>query len=338
MSYFDFFCTHIKNETTEENMRIVGTCYSMCPQVEVNLREKEKMVHALEIIGSERKLVKSYSRSAADSNMTIPHLLRPYSVLKETLQHLLSVVLQRKDVPTCVVYNFIDDRFRSIRQDMTIQRLSTNECASLLEPMIKLCGVSHNDFNPFLNKKYLMECLKWFLYCCDTTEAIKINDIDGLSTFISKLDINNENKQINQENVKIEVDRKLMESLYILCNLDDMHPLIRYLNLPRHLKSDRSSVLLLSYQIAMANLKGNYVTFCRLIKKLDPLLYCTVWLYLPVLQSQHEVTEICKHYGLTIQDEHVRFNKTDFRSDVPLHSLEKNPIDDGKLSIDNIFT
>lgn len=52
-------------------------------------RETERLVHVLEVWGMERKLVKSYSRSAADSNMAVPHLLRPYAVLMKTVQFLL---------------------------------------------------------------------------------------------------------------------------------------------------------------------------------------------------------------------------------------------------------
>lgn len=52
-------------------------------------RVRENLVHVLEVLGSSRKLVKSYSRSAADSHMAVPRLLRPYTVLKDTVQYLL---------------------------------------------------------------------------------------------------------------------------------------------------------------------------------------------------------------------------------------------------------
>lgn len=79
-----------------------------------------------------------------------------------------------------------------------------------------------------LNKKYLLESLKWFLYCCDSMDqSSKVEEVDVLNSFMSNLDISKRNPSY---------DRVLMESLYILCNLDDIHPLMRYLGLPKELK------------------------------------------------------------------------------------------------------
>jgi hypothetical protein len=91
----------------------------------------------------------------------------------------------------------------------------------------RLDGVPYNDFDPVLNKKHLLECVKWCLCCCDNVMETQNETVDELSGFISNLGINKEN---------IRVDRVLMESLYILCNLNDIHPLLRYLASPTHLK------------------------------------------------------------------------------------------------------
>lgn len=43
----------------------------------------------------------------------------------------------RTDVPLAVVYDFVNDRLRAVRQDMIIQRLPPRECQVLLEPMVR---------------------------------------------------------------------------------------------------------------------------------------------------------------------------------------------------------
>ncbi|VVC96652.1 unnamed protein product [Leptidea sinapis] len=116
---------------------ISGTCSEMCPQTEKDLRIRERMINILETFQGEYKLVKCFSRSAADSKMAVPEILRPYPILKKTMHHLLHVVSKRTDVTTTTLYNFIDDRLRAVRQDMTIQRLPLQQCAELLEPMIR---------------------------------------------------------------------------------------------------------------------------------------------------------------------------------------------------------
>ncbi|CAH0702055.1 unnamed protein product [Spodoptera exigua] len=369
-SYFEFFCQNLACKSTQNADRILGTCYSMCPEDEVKLREAERLVHVLEVWGSERKLVKSYSRSAADSNMAVPHLLRPYSVLVNTVQYLLLDITRRVDVPESVMYDFVNDRLRAVRQDITIQRLHPTQCVDLLEPMIRfyvyygyvLSGHPLKDYDPVLNKKYLLECLKWYLSCCDII-AKEEGHIDKLSDFFSSLDLNTRGKT----KTKLVNDQVLLESLYILCNLDDLHPLYRYLKMAKDLKGQEK--LKLSYEIAIANLQGNYVKVCRLSEKLCPLLYCAISTYLPILQrralnvmssaynnkrltvpsaalvrwlgfsTDRDASTACSHYGLQVNDNMVRFDKTDFKTDARLHiPVIRNIRKKFEVSLIDIFT
>ncbi|KAJ8722984.1 hypothetical protein PYW07_004164 [Mythimna separata] len=368
-SYFDFFCKNIENEDSQNSDRITGTCNSMCPEDEVKLREQERLIHVLEVWGSEKKLVKGYSRSAADSNMAVPHLLRPYPVLTYTVQYLLMDITRRVDVPASVVYDYVNDRLRAVRQDATIQRLPPEQCACLLEPMIrfyvyygyKLSNLPLKDYDPVLNKKYLLECMKWYLSCSDSLATMRGN-IDHLTGFLSSIDLNGKDKKN-----KIVNDRVLIENLYILCNLDDLHPLFRYVKLSKDIK--RHPKLQLAYEIAIANLHGNYVRVCRLADKLCPLSYCALFTYLPTLQRRalavmshaysnkrltvpadalahwlryrepHDARAACEHYGLKVQGADVRFEKTDFKSDVTLNIPNPQDIREKfDLSIIDIFT
>ncbi|XP_049866797.1 SAC3 domain-containing protein 1 [Pectinophora gossypiella] len=357
MSYFEYFCANIERKNSDE---IKGTCNSMCPQDEVTMREKERLVHVLEVLGPKRMLVKTYRRSAADSNMALPRNLRPYPVLRDTVHYLLLDVTKRTDVSTACVYDFLNDRLRAVRQDMTIQRLCPENCASLLEPMIRfyvyygyrLCELPIKDYDPVLNKKYLLECMKWFLTC-------KKNEKMEISSLFSNMNIT----------YKLKCDRVLIESLYLLCNLDDLHPLYRYLTLPKDLKSHPQ--LKLAYSIAVANLKGNFVQVCKLMDRLCPLTFCALCIYLPVLQrkallvlshaysskslsvpaaalrrwlrynSDGDAMDACAHYGVAVQASGgvVRFGK-EFKHDVAtLQPMKLLNLDkDVDLSVDNVFT
>ncbi|XP_059061741.1 SAC3 domain-containing protein 1 [Achroia grisella] len=370
-SYFDYFCENVNSNKAACSDKILGICYSMCPQTEVTLREKEGLVHVLEVFGPERKLVKCYSRSAADSNMAIPSILRPYNVLRNTVDYLVLDVTRRADVPTSTIYDFVNDRLRAVRQDMTIQRLPPEQCVQLLEPMIrfyvyfgyKLCEQPLSDYDPVLNQKYLLECMKWFLSCYENIQQAEDNtNINDISTSLSSLEINNRYLK------KLTCDRELMESLYILCNLDDLHPLYRYFKLPKDIKSNRA--VKLAYKIAIANLKGNYAQVCNMLSQLCPLTYCAISVYLPTIQrralqvlshgynskqltvptavvrqwlrfpSDANVIDICKYYGLHAEGPTVRFCKADFKTDVTTHQPRKLFLHEKslKLDVENIFT
>ncbi|CAH0718737.1 unnamed protein product, partial [Brenthis ino] len=339
----------IENDYHKEGINIMGTCQNMCPLQEVNLRKREKLVHVLELTDSGYKMVKSYSRSAASANMSVPQLLRPYSILMNTVNYLLLEVSRREDVKMSVMYDFLNDRLRAVRQDMTIQSLPPEECTVLLEPMIRfyvyygyrLCDHPLNQYDPVLNKKYLLECLKWFLSCSDTLDR-KV-DVDAIADDFISLNISNTEKLL--------CDRILIESLYIICNLDDVHPLYRYLSLPKNIKRNYS--LAVAYNIAVANLNGNYIRMWKLSKRLCPLTFSAFCLYLPLIQrraiqvlshaynskqwavpvkvvqkwlafnSEDELRSVCAYYGLTATDT-VLFNKSKFKSDVETLQPAKN--------------
>lgn len=364
-SYFDYYCGNTKKVSKSTNEIIIGTCNSMCPHEEVKLRIREHMIHVLEVVGSEKKLVKCYSRSAADATMAVPRFLRPYPILRNTVIYLLFEVTRRADVPTNVLYDFLNDRLRSVRQDMTIQRLPPEHCIMLLEPMVRfyvyygyvLRNLPLKDYDPVLNKKHLLECIKWYLSCTDAVDR-NFGIDSGLIECLAKLDLEDEKDR------RLSCDRVLMESLYILCNLDDIHPLYRYITLSKELR--RNPKLLMSYSIAIANHNGNYLRVCRLMGILHPLAYRAMFLHLPQIQrralevmsraynssrltmpvaalrkclrfsTDSEAREICSHYGLSVDGQAVMFEKTTFNGEVELHSLQ-TPQCEEVLSIENLW-
>lgn len=95
----------------------------------------------------------------------------------------------------------------------------------------RLSELPCNSYDPVLNRKYLLECIKWFLSCCDSIDGCKkdTSDVDHITSNLNVLNM-------NKSNTSLVADQVLIESLYIICNLEDVHPLYRYLQLPERLK------------------------------------------------------------------------------------------------------
>ncbi|KAJ7207064.1 hypothetical protein GGX14DRAFT_456067 [Mycena pura] len=110
----------------EDAISIVGTCMDMCPRFERYRRERENNLFEWETIpGTKRvdhkRAVKMYERAAGDK--TLPSDLRPPLVLKKTLDYLFHDLLPRGGFsPT---FNFIRDRSRAVRNDFTMQHITS---------------------------------------------------------------------------------------------------------------------------------------------------------------------------------------------------------------------
>lgn len=61
--------------------------------------------------------------------------LRPPSVLQNTLKHLLNLV-ESSDHPFEVVHDFVFDRTRSIRQDLSMQNVVDSQAIYMYEQMV----------------------------------------------------------------------------------------------------------------------------------------------------------------------------------------------------------
>lgn len=126
---------------------ITGTCEAMCPESEITLRERENLLHPLEEAlilkdgrkkANPRKTVKEFRRPAAGREVTKPCDLRPPSVLKMTVNYLLGEVAMETGHQWNVVYDFIFDRLRAVRQDMVIQNIGGENAIEILEKNYKV--------------------------------------------------------------------------------------------------------------------------------------------------------------------------------------------------------
>ncbi|KAL3278356.1 hypothetical protein HHI36_013686 [Cryptolaemus montrouzieri] len=324
----------------ELNQFITGTCETMCPLEEMKMREKEHLLHILEMVpGTEKldrpladpkRIVKSFNRSAAGKSLAKKSQLRPPEVLLRTVNYLLDDVIQNKNVSWTVKYNFIMDRLRSVRQDMIIQNISRAYSICLLQPIVrfyaysayKLCHEEIGVFDPYLNRKHLHECLNRLLVIYDETEEL-----------FQLADMKWEHLEMIKES------RPHFEALYIILNLGNEVALNRVLKISRIWRTD---VVQRSTYIALNYLKCNFVRVCRYMKKLPPLLAAVAALHLSevrrkyfeimsvafssknltfpsntlkellLFQSEDDIIKDCRHYGIQLEGNAIRFDKNSF--------------------------
>ncbi|GFU26292.1 germinal-center associated nuclear protein [Nephila pilipes] len=161
--------------------KVNGVCPDMCPEKERYGRIAKNCLAifetkmAFDSMSSSkdvdhRYMVKEYSRSSADQQEPLPHELRPVSVLKFTMDYLICNVIDRKNLNISIAdwYDFIWNRTRSIRKDITQQQLCDVECVDILEKCARfhiLCAelLSEEDtatFDPKINNENLTKCLQ----------------------------------------------------------------------------------------------------------------------------------------------------------------------------------
>ncbi|KAL3518167.1 hypothetical protein ACH5RR_020756 [Cinchona calisaya] len=130
---------------------LVGTCPFMCPVEERLQRERLRDLATFERLnGNPRKsspslAVKKFCRTISTRDMQVSDV-RPLSVLEGTLNHLFSL-LQSGEHPFEVVHDFIFDRTRSIRQDLSMQNISNNQAITMYERMVKFHIISHHKLH-----------------------------------------------------------------------------------------------------------------------------------------------------------------------------------------------
>ncbi|XP_074101961.1 germinal-center associated nuclear protein [Cotesia typhae] len=334
-----------------ESTKVDGSCFSMCSEKELRMREREGLLSILEIddkTGNSKnrkadpaKVIKCYQRSSAGKSFADePSELRPGPVLVLTIQYLFKKVLLRKDVDWSLIYEFAFDRTRAIRQDMIIQRLDARWCIRILEPIVKFhiyAGEKMrerplSEFVPKFNNQHLLECVKQLLVLYDDTDYANGAEID---------DGKDANEQFKH--------RCNIEAVYLLLFLGERSALSRGLSLPSPFR--KSSVVQQALQISLAWYLKNYVQVCRKVFQLSPLFamaisnnlssirrdavqimsagYQSKNLVYPIEKFKEillyndvkKITADCKLLGLQVDDKNIHFKN--WLSDTPLTTPER---------------
>ena len=313
---------------------IQGTCMTMCPGDEVRMRERNKLLHPFEIMPETKKhkfpkadrdkMVKEYTRPAAGKTEPTMSDLRPAPVLLKTVHFLVEKVVPINTVPWCRVYEYVFDRLRAVRQDMVVQRIEGPEAMSILETAVRfhiyssyaLCEEKMADFDAHINDTHVQECLKRLLVLyADENESSTSNAAEFISLYLVYNLGNSEALQyalswkpklFSNEIFKNSLDMSIaawLNNITKVFKLAGTLPAIHLCAFHRHIASLRQKSLKMmsqAYNSKALKFNGNHLV--RLL-----------WF--------NEITEcmtLCEILGLSVVENGVIFNKTNFKPNVTL--------------------
>ncbi|XP_034549400.1 germinal-center associated nuclear protein isoform X2 [Notolabrus celidotus] len=151
----------------------VGTCPDMCPEKERYMRETRKQLSMYEVIPDTEMVdhtaaIKEYSRSSADQEEPLPHELRPLPVLSMTMDYLVTQIMDQGHDNYRDWYDFVWNRTRGIRKDITQQHLCCPHTVSLIEKCTRfhvhcahhLCEETMSSFDAKINNENMTKCLQ----------------------------------------------------------------------------------------------------------------------------------------------------------------------------------
>uniref|UniRef100_A0A8C5NXG4 Germinal-center associated nuclear protein n=1 Tax=Jaculus jaculus TaxID=51337 RepID=A0A8C5NXG4_JACJA len=163
----------VKRTDLDKARTFVGTCLDMCPEKERYMRETRSQLSVFEVIPGTDQVdhtaaVKEYSRSSADQEEPLPHELRPSPVLSRTMDYLVTQIMDQKEGSLRDWYDFVWNRTRGIRKDITQQHLCDPLTVSLIEKCTRfhihcahfLCEEPMSSFDAKINNENMTKCLQ----------------------------------------------------------------------------------------------------------------------------------------------------------------------------------
>lgn len=119
----------------------VSLLHDMCHVVERMEREQTNRLHRYECKPQSKKYdknlaIKEFKRSCVGGQYTKADQLRPWSVLKKTLHHLLLNICTLPD-DWMYICDFVFDRLKAVRQDCVIQRIEGCRYIEILEGSVR---------------------------------------------------------------------------------------------------------------------------------------------------------------------------------------------------------
>ncbi|KAJ4720482.1 SAC3 family protein 2 [Melia azedarach] len=143
---------HVRDNRRQEEEgkpeAIVGICPFMCPEEERLQRQRLRDLAVFERLNgdpcksSPSLAVKKFCRTMSAKHVRASDV-RPLPVLDDTLNYVLSL-LDSKDHPFEVIHDFVFDRTRSIRQDLTMQSIVNDKVIHMYEKIVKFHVISHH--------------------------------------------------------------------------------------------------------------------------------------------------------------------------------------------------
>ncbi|KAM9034449.1 germinal-center associated nuclear protein-like [Sarcophilus harrisii] len=163
----------VKRTDLDKAKAFVGTCPDMCPEKERYMRETTNQLSSFEVIPGTNQVdhavaIKEYSRSSADQEEPLPHELRPPGVLSMTMDYLVTQIMDQREGRSRDWYDFVWNRTRGIRKDITQQDLCDPLTVSLIEKCTRfhihcahsMCEEPMCSFDAKINYENLTKCLQ----------------------------------------------------------------------------------------------------------------------------------------------------------------------------------
>ncbi|XP_076655408.1 SAC3 domain-containing protein 1 isoform X3 [Halictus rubicundus] len=246
-----------------------------------------------------------------------------------------SAIATKTDVDWIVIYDFLFDRLRAVRQDVAIQRIGLPASISIFEPIVRflvysvqrLCDRNISEFDTTINNRHLFECVSHLLVLYDQCDQR----------------IHKSELEISMEQLKLDTSREQMEALYILLNMGNVEGLTRALMLPLSLR--RAANVQLSMKISFAWYLKNYARVCNLISRLPPLLICAAMINmsnirrttLKIMSSGYN-SKVLTFPGMKLQQLLLYKDIEKVRADCELHGqkfVDQNILFDKSAFIEN---
>uniref|UniRef100_A0A4W3JB48 Minichromosome maintenance complex component 3 associated protein n=1 Tax=Callorhinchus milii TaxID=7868 RepID=A0A4W3JB48_CALMI len=163
----------VKSTDLEKARAMVGTCPDMCPEKERYMRETRYQLSSFELLPGTDKVhheaaIKEYSRSSADQEEPLAHELRPATVLTMTMDYLMIRIMDMGEGNSRDWYDFVWNRTRGIRKDITQQHLCDEQTVVLIEQCTRfhihcshaLCEEPMSSYDAKINDENLTKCLQ----------------------------------------------------------------------------------------------------------------------------------------------------------------------------------
>jgi len=211
----------------------VGRCQRMCSYPEMQERELNRRLSKYETLNDTsyppkvdfELAIKEFRRSCGQE-FTRTEDLRPWTVLKRTLRHLLLTICFQED-DWMFICDFVFDRLKAVRQDMVIQRIEGRRYIEVLEGSVRFLIYSMYRLTCTVRDYCKMNFLKPIIslegqvsglnnYEMNVVREMKLT-MKSLRDCISSLLVQYE------ENVPDSQNRSLFEAVNLIVNLPFLH-------------------------------------------------------------------------------------------------------------------
>ncbi|XP_070534280.1 germinal-center associated nuclear protein-like [Ptychodera flava] len=323
-----------KTSNIKDRKATMGSCPDMCPEKERYMRQYRRHLSNFEIIpGTDSKAagfsdpqvdhhnaVKEYSRSSADQELPLPHELRSAAVLTLTMNYLLHRIMDRGEGRWADWYDFVWNRTRGIRKDVTQQNLTDVTAVDLIEKCARfhiycshrLCEEEMGVFDPKINNENLTKCLQSLehFYYDLNTEHIHCPNEAEFRAYDILLNLNEgdilRKVQLYREEVRESRDvRQAVEAF----NAVNSNNFVRFFKIVRETKY-LNACIMHRYFTQVRSRAVNIMN--RAYRSPVPSYPLSDFIRILAFEDNLEATDFCSKHGLTVTEGIIHFDRTAF--------------------------